>query len=167
MLSDGRVRLRAWTAADAPWYARESGDELIQRYTSEPAGLTAERLVEAIERVNQDPLVSSFAITDAHSGQLLGNIGVRCVDRVGSVYYWVAAAARGTGVATAALRLLVAWAFATQEVDELRLWTRADNTASQAVARRIGFDRDPTGDRRQEIKGTVWDTVAYVQHCPK
>ena len=56
--------------------------------------------------------------------------------------YWIRAESRNRGVATRAVRLAAAWAFA--EGDVLRLQLRADvgNTASQRVAENAGFQRE-------------------------
>jgi len=159
--ADERVRLCRWSAADAGWYAQQTTDPLIRRYTSEPPDLTAAVVAAAIDRVNGDPDLASFLVTDAGTGARLGNIGVHRRGRVGDVSYWVSPGARGTGVATRALRLLVAWAFEALDLAELRLWTHPDNAASQAVAVRAGFRPDPARDRRRTVGGAARDTTAY------
>jgi RimJ/RimL family protein N-acetyltransferase len=74
-----------------------------------------------------------FAIVDAGSGELFGAIEVRPAD--GTIGYWVAAAARGRGVATRALRLVCEW----RQERPLRLVTHPRNVASQRVAEKAGF----------------------------
>jgi RimJ/RimL family protein N-acetyltransferase len=54
------------------------------------------------------------------------------IDTIG---YWVAAAARGRGVATRALRLVCEW----RQERPLRLVTHPRNVASQRVAEKAGF----------------------------
>ncbi|SNY71226.1 GNAT family N-acetyltransferase [Paractinoplanes atraurantiacus] len=147
---DGVVALRPWSVDDAEWYAAAvSGDELIQRFTSEPPVVSADAVRAAVEA---GP--SGFLIADAVSGERLGNIAV---DGDGEVSYWVAAPARGRGVATRALRLFVERLGAR----ELRLWAHADNLGSRTVAERAGFVREPERDRRRQVKGEWWPTVAY------
>ncbi|XVV16681.1 GNAT family N-acetyltransferase [Actinoplanes sp. CA-131856] len=150
---DGVVALRPWSVDDAEWYAAAAGDELIQRFTSEPAAVSVEALHKAIEAGPR-----GFLIADSVTGERLGNIAL---GEDGDVSYWLAAPARGRGVATRALRLFVEWAFGRSGLDELRLWTHAGNTASRAVAERAGFVRDPERDRRRRVKGEWWPTVAY------
>ena len=53
------------------------------------------------------------------------------------VGYWVAAGARGRGIASSALRLVCDWSTARP----LQLMTHPDNAASQRVAEKGGFRR--------------------------
>ena len=76
-----------------------------------------------------------FVIADARSDELLGAIEIR--PQEGSIGYWVAAWARGRGVATRALRLLCDWC----EKRPLHLVTHPHNPASQRVAEKAGFRR--------------------------
>lgn len=160
VLSDGRVQLREWSAGDAAWYAEESKDAEIQRFTSDPATLTAADVAQAILRMEAAGAVG-FLISDASSGARLGNIAVDIDDQVGHVSYWVAAGARGRGVATAAIRLVGDWLLESGQVTELRLWTHEANVASQKPAVKAGFARDPERDSERMIKGEPWSTVAY------
>jgi ribosomal-protein-alanine N-acetyltransferase len=104
-----------------------------------------------------------LVICDATTGQRLGNIALSFDATVGEVSYWVAASARGRGVATRALRLLSEWAFAALGLSESRLWTHADKLASRLVAERAGYRRAPDHDQQRTVKGRVWDTLGYLQ----
>jgi [ribosomal protein S5]-alanine N-acetyltransferase len=99
------VLLRQWRAADADWYADTIRDPVIQRYTSEPPILTADQVGAAIADLADQADAVGFVICDATTGQRLGNIALRHDGKTGAVGYWVAASARGRGVATRALRL--------------------------------------------------------------
>src|SRR3954469_24686164 len=103
-LSDDQVWLRPWTVEDADWYAQESKDQDIQRFTSDLPTLTPADVVRAIEGLDPSRTLA-LLITDTRSRQRLGNIAVELKDGIGDVSYWVAAHARGHGVATAAIRL--------------------------------------------------------------
>jgi RimJ/RimL family protein N-acetyltransferase len=159
-LSDGLVLLRPWTVGDAQWYAQESKDEAIQRFTSDTPTLTAADVAAAIERLESSSTVA-LLIADALTTERLGNIAVDLEDGVGHLSYWVAVAARGRGVATAAVRLLADQLLSTGRADELRLWTHEENVASQRVAASAGFVRDPVRDKERDIKGSTWRTIAY------
>jgi len=162
VLTDGMVRLRGWEPADAEWYATTvAGDELIQRFTSESPATTTDQVERAISALAAGHGAVGFVICDASTGERLGNIGVRHEHGVGEVSYWLAAAARGRGTATLALRLLSRWAIDHLGLTELRLWTHAENAASRGVAERAGYHRDPGHDREREVKGDTWLTVAY------
>jgi RimJ/RimL family protein N-acetyltransferase len=163
-ISDGVVRLRPWTVDDAPWYAEVAGnDELIQRFTTESPTLTAAEVRTAIlDLLAGPPGAAGCLVADAATGERLGNIALSHENGVGDLSYWLAAPARGRGVATRAVRLLCAWAFATLGLISLRLWTHVDNTASGAVAERVGFRRDPARDAERTVNGLPWRTTAYV-----
>jgi len=155
------VSLRPWGVADAQWYADESKDPDIQRFTSDPTDLSAKSVAAAIEARHGGSGLS-FLVVDAATGHRLGNLAVDLEGSAGMVSYWMSSSARGRGSATSAIKLLVGWLHDRADpVDELRLWTHIDNRASQLVALRAGFVRDPTRDGRREIKGTIWETVAF------
>ena len=85
---------------------------------------------------------ASFVIVRA-DGALLGTCALTPYgDGVASVGYWLAAAARGRGLATRAVRLLARWAFDELRVERLELYTDPVNVGSQRVAERAGFTRE-------------------------
>lgn len=153
------MRLRAWTTADAAWYAETIRDPEVQRFTTDPPSLTEAQVAAAIEALPGNPAAASFCVEDG--GERCGNVAVAFVDGIGDVSYLIAAHARGRGLATAALTEFVAWILAHHAVTELRLWTHRDNAGSRKVAERAGFVRDQDRDQDREIKGGTWPTVAY------
>jgi ribosomal-protein-alanine N-acetyltransferase len=165
-LTDGAVVLRRWRLTDAEWYANAARDPEVQRFTTESRTLTAADVQAAILALADQPNSAGFVICQATTGQRLGNIALRHDASVGDVSYWVAAPARGRGVASRALRLLSEWAFATLELSVIRLWTRADNAASRRVAERAGYRRAPEVDQRRTVKGQVWNTIGYCRAAP-
>ncbi|WP_020575378.1 GNAT family N-acetyltransferase [Actinopolymorpha alba] len=158
-LTDGVIVLRPWHTDDAEWYATQSNDVEIQRNTAEPAHLTAAPVAEEIARYAADPRYPGWAICEADSGELLGNAGVDLAH--GEVSYWVAAAARGRGIATRAVRLMAAYAFEISELEELRLWVKPGNAGSARVARKAGFTRAPELDNDVAIRDEVWRAEYY------
>jgi RimJ/RimL family protein N-acetyltransferase len=166
-LSDSVVRLREWDLADAQWYAATAAhDELIQQFTSESPTLTVEQVRAAIAELHGNTDLAGFLICDAVGGERLGNIALSHADGIGHVSYWLAAAARGRGAATRALRLLSDWAFESLALDELRLWTHVQNTASRQVAERVGYLRHPELDQPRQVKAATWQTSAYRLPAP-
>lgn len=101
-----------------------------------------ERAAASIRAATANPDLLWSAITQA--GELLGNAGVHA--SIGEMYYWVAAPARGRGVATAAVRLMTAYSFAKCDLPELSLVLRSGNQASIRVAEKSGFTRTPGRD---------------------
>ena len=142
-LPAGDLLLRPWRSDDVEAVFLECQDAEIQRWTSQvPSPYTRQ---DAEEFVGGSPErwaegMPSFAIVDAESGTLLGSIGVPRVSDDGDaeIGYWVAAAARGRGVATQATRRLAAWLF---ERGHPRLvWhARLGNVVSRRVAESAGF----------------------------
>ena len=78
---------------------------------------------------------------------VVGGIGVRFLsdldDGCAEIGYWVAAEARGRGVATAATRAAARWAFgAVPELARIQLRADVENVASNRVAEKAGFTRE-------------------------
>jgi [ribosomal protein S5]-alanine N-acetyltransferase len=163
VLTDGLVVLRPWRVAEAGWYVEQVRDRLIQDNTSEPADLTAAQVAEAIRVVAGDADRPGWAIVAAGTGDLLGNAALDLA--AGTVSYWVAAAARGRGVATAALRLMVEHASAVGGLSELRLWVRAGNRAIARVAEKAGFTLAAHLDQTIDVRGETW--IAHYYTCTR
>jgi hypothetical protein len=71
------VTLREWSDSDADWYAASTRDPAIQRFTTESAHLTADEVRDAIRALLAgDNPHAGLIITDAPTGQRLGNIAV-------------------------------------------------------------------------------------------
>lgn len=147
-LTDGRLLVRPFEPDDAP--AVQAGcDEpdiahwihlLPAPYTLEDAGAF---ISDARRRLIADES-ARLAIEDAATGELLGSVGIsHFADRqAAEVGYWVKREARRRGVALAAARLVIDWAFAAVGVERLELLTYPGNAASQALATRLGFTRE-------------------------
>jgi [ribosomal protein S5]-alanine N-acetyltransferase len=166
-LGDEAVRLRDWADEDAAWYADTVRDPLIQRFATDSPALTAEDVVTAIRRMRTSVAEAGFVICDAVTGDRLGNIALQHDGNSGEVSYWVAASARGRGVATRALVLFSAWAFQAAGLDELWLCVHQENLRSQRVAERAGYRRAPERDKSQQAKGTVWPMLGYALGRPR
>jgi ribosomal-protein-alanine N-acetyltransferase len=161
-LNDGVVQLREWADDDAGWYAEAVRDPLIQRFTTDPADLDAQQVLEAIVELRASSTAEGFVICDAATGQRLGNIALSRYGRTGEVSYWVAAGARGRGVATRALSMFSRWSFRSAGLEELWLCAHRDNVASQRVAARAGYLRDPRHDKSEQAKGEVWPMLGFT-----
>jgi RimJ/RimL family protein N-acetyltransferase len=147
-LSDGVIALRAWTPADVPAIVEACQDPEIPRWTLVPSPYGEAEARGFLRRVaggRDEGVRATFAVVDAAGhGALLGAAGLNAIDwdqRAADVGYWVAAPARGHGVATRAVELLVEWAFGTLGLERVELRTNEGNAASQTVAARAGFSR--------------------------
>ena len=84
---------------------------------------------------------------------------------VAEVGCWLEPAATGRGLITAAVRLLIDWAFRVRGLERIEWHCRTDNVASSAVARRLGMRLEgtlrssyPWKGRRHDIE--IWAILA-------
>jgi RimJ/RimL family protein N-acetyltransferase len=96
---------------------------------------------------------ASFAIAD-EDDTCIGVAGVRPSEQPPAVGYWVAAAQRGRGIASAATLALTGWAFRTFGCDRIGLHAETANAASCRVAEKCGFV-PVEGETRTEPDGRV------------
>jgi len=97
--------------------------------------------LERYEEGRAEGTREAFAVVD-EDGHLLGLAVAPTIDRetrTAELGYIVAPAARGRGVATAALRELTEWAFSELGMLRLELQISPGNTASKRVAERCGY----------------------------
>ena len=147
-LSDEAVVLRPWISSDASFMVEASRDPAIERYNG-PSPASAADAGAVIERIQQcwrtfevegDPTGAAFVIVDAALGEPVGMCGIDHWSSTGVAQfgYWLAAGARGRGLATRAVTLMTGWLF---ELGAARVFLtiHSDNAASAAVARRAGF----------------------------
>ena len=168
-LADSAVLLRPWLDADVPAKLLAFTDPLVQRF-SWPASAPyteadARRFFADQERARLRGEELNFALASpADPDEVLGGASlyeVRPQQGCAALGYWLAAPARGRGVATRAVRLLARWAFAELGVARLELTTGPDNQPSQRVAQRCGFTREALLRSHVPFKGGRRDTVLY------
>jgi RimJ/RimL family protein N-acetyltransferase len=140
------VALRQPRETDRDDLTAAASDPLVVRfvpavpdpYTPVDAQRWIERaIVGASDRVD-------FVITDPDTDRLLGAAGLhhlRWDEATGEVGYWVAAWARGRGVASAATEALTDWGM-SRGLARVELLTHPDNWPSQRVAMRAGYRRE-------------------------
>jgi ribosomal-protein-alanine N-acetyltransferase len=140
-LCKDEILLRLWRPEDARWYV-ESRDEEVFRWTTESPDLTVAEAEQSIKQAGDRDDLLGFAITERHSGKILGNITLALEEKGrqgGEVMYWLAPRARGQGIASKALKILCRWAFNRFKLERITLKTHVDNLKSQSVAKRAGF----------------------------
>jgi len=141
-LRDGDLLLRPPTEADVPAVTAACQDEELARFLPRfPSPYRDQDARDWITSRNTGDSSRDFLIVDAAGGDLLGAIGVR-LGETGAIGYWIAAEARGRGIATRATRLLARWALTEGGVQRLELTTDPANVASQRVAEKAGFTRE-------------------------
>lgn len=110
----------------------------------------------------------AFALAENRTGTLLGSVGVPHIDYAAgqaTVGYWVAPHGRGRGAATAGLRTLSEWLFTHIGLTSVLLLIEDANTASMAVARKAGFERQDD-EITHEILGRPAVFTQWAQYRP-
>ena len=140
-----RLVLRLLQPVDVPAFAAYRSDPDVARYQSWDASYSAadgERLVAAqqgVEFGEPGPWVQVAAV-DRASGELVGDCAVRVDEpRTAEVGVTFAPATQGRGLATEALRAVVARLFEQHDIH--RVYAQADdrNVAVQRLLERLGF----------------------------
>lgn len=174
-LGNGLVVLRPWGPDDVDALVSSCADPEISRWTTVGWPYTDDDAREFLARSDRGwrtGRVASFAITAATDGRepagtVLGAVDVKLppVDppRSGEGGYWVAAPARGRGVAAAALGLVADWALGPIGLRVMTLQVLDGNTASMRVAERAGFHR--VGKVEGAMGGTVQVAHLYARHA--
>lgn len=161
-----QVGLREWSDDDADWYVAQVRDAEIVRFTTERPSLTVERFRRALDRLRHDDDAIGFVVVNAASGGRLGNIAADRHGDEASVSYWVAPYARGRGVGSQALQEMCRRVASRWPVRAIRLWTHADNVASQRVAEHAGFVDVTDDGATMEVDGQRWPVRRYRRTCP-
>jgi RimJ/RimL family protein N-acetyltransferase len=81
-------------------------------------------------------------VVDPGTDAVLGSVSLHSIDRAqgdAKIGYWTTAAARGRGLAAAAVDVACRWAFATLHIDRIELCHAVENAASGRVAEKAGF----------------------------
>jgi RimJ/RimL family protein N-acetyltransferase len=157
-ITAGEISLRPFTMDDIPWVYEVSLDPALRQFVQlpqpyEPAH--AEYFVREMAIAGwADRRRVEFVVVATGDGARLGRVGLG-LDRNGSaeVGYWMDPAARGRGVATAAVRALCRWAFDSLGLDLIEWRAEVGNAASRRVAEKAGFRLEATLRRRLVHRG--------------
>ena len=116
----------------------------------------------ALERGGRPQWSSFFVFVDGEDGAVAGSGGFKSPPRGGVVEigYGVAPARRGRGVATSAVRRIVALGLACEEVDVIVAETAVDNVASRRVVEKAGFAWRGAHDTPDDGPVHVWRIAA-------
>ena len=141
-----RVRLRVPRPGDVEALAAICQDPDIRRFTRVPDPYTLDDAREYVNRAIgswEDGGPAPWFVE--LNGELVGNIALVHLDREdgwGELGYWIAPAARGRGITSAAVRRVSDWAFDQLGLARLEIQTATGNLGSELVARRAGFTRE-------------------------
>jgi len=163
-LTDGRVTLRAQQESDVEAHVRAFVDDSdLARLLGYERDTDAEEVRRRIARpyVSPPKLRSfEFAIADARDDGFLGTLMIHSCDwwnRRAEVGFWVVPWARGRGVLSGALTLVLDWAFGELRLERMELTALTDNAAVAQIARRFGFTHEGTMRKRNLERGVRVD----------
>jgi RimJ/RimL family protein N-acetyltransferase len=170
-LSDATVALREPRDVDVPAIVAACQDPEIPRYTLVPSPYGEEDAhaflaIQARRRAEGSAL--TLAVVEAPDGDLLGSISARFdwEPRRAALGYWVAAPARGRGMAPRAAELLAGWLLESLGLARVEIRAHPDNAASQRVAEKAGFTREGVLRSYEEFKGERIDLVMFSRLPP-
>jgi len=107
-----------------------------------------------------------FAITDPHSGEPIGEIGLVGIswpNRRAGLTILVLPASRGAGVGREAIELLVGWAQGEHGLHRIELHTLPENAPMQRLAEASGFVREGVLRDYRFERGRFVDNVVYAR----
>jgi RimJ/RimL family protein N-acetyltransferase len=146
------LMLRPWTECDIPAMVAAHSDPELRRWLRYPVGShdRAREVIEAHRAARRAGTGFSFAVLAADTpadavADPVGSISIRGLGATADaaeVGYWVAAAARGRGIAPRALNAVCEWAFRqprTRPLTQLKLIHAVGNQASCRVAAKADF----------------------------
>jgi ribosomal-protein-alanine N-acetyltransferase len=171
-LTGARCTLRPLVPQDAASIAHHADDEAVWRNLFEgfPRPYTLEQAQAWCGDEHRRPACGQVWAIDV-GGAAVGCCSVRqdagwlrCNAEVG---YWIGRAHWGRGIASEALALMTAWAWAQlPEVTRLYAPIFASNTGSQGVARRCGYVKEADLPQSALKDGRVIDRVQFGAYRP-
>jgi ribosomal-protein-serine acetyltransferase len=148
LVEANRAHLRTWL----PWVDNMQGPGFIQQFVAN----CQRQYVQG----------SDHAFVIVENGQLVGRIGIYKIDqgnRIGEIGYWVAEAAQGRGIITQACRAIIGYGFNDLQLNRIEIKCAAENTKSQAVPERLGFEKEGILRQAERLHGRFVDLVLYAK----
>lgn len=161
LLTDCTVLLRPLAPGDVPAITAACQDPEIPRWTMVPSPYQRH---DAEKFLASGEWALAICLADAPAS-LLGCIGApRADEAAGTVElgYWIAAPARGRGLAPAALGLVAGWFLDECGYRRVELSIFPGNSASERVAAKAGFRFEGVAPRRHLRDGVPLDAVVWV-----
>ncbi|MFC9928807.1 GNAT family N-acetyltransferase [Streptomyces sp. NPDC127190] len=171
VLTGERAVLRPFTADDADAMWEIIGDPEVLRFTYEPSTeLTLDMVRSWYATSSARPDRLDLAVTDAATGELLGEVVLYEVDRHSRSCTFrtlLGPRGRGRGVGTEATRLIVGHAFEQLGLHRVQLEVYAHNTRARRVYEKVGFVTE--GVRREfALRDGEWvDEVMMAVLAPE
>jgi RimJ/RimL family protein N-acetyltransferase len=154
----GWLVLRPFVVADVEWVYEVSQDAALQQYVQIPSPYLMEHARYFVEHIALELGArgerAEFVVEDARTGERLARVGLGMRgDGTAEVGYWTAPAARGRGVAPAAVQAICRWAFAELGLELIEWRAEIGNVASRRVAEKAGFTLEGSLRKRLVHRG--------------
>jgi len=166
-LEGDRVILRDWRDEDAPALEPVCGEWDVCAFTSVPWSWSKAGALEWIDRQRHKRAagtVLALAIQGRDDDRALGNVnlaGFGGDGREAEIGYWLVPEARGRGLATAAVSLLIDWGLREHGLERIEFAILPENLASQRVAERLGATPEGIRERSHQAEGRAWDMTIW------
>ncbi|MFJ9848134.1 GNAT family N-acetyltransferase [Streptomyces sp. NPDC101150] len=141
MITTERLRLRPLTASDTAWWVRLHADDEVNRFVGGYTHQQAEARLRDIQQQWSQRGHGLCAVELRSTGEAIGRSGLNwweCFDET-EIGWTFARAHWGRGYAVEAARAVLTWGFGALGLDRITAMIHHGNTASAAVARRLGF----------------------------
>lgn len=139
----GRRLLRPWREDDVDAVRAAFRDPDIQLWNGGGVASRTDALVLLGRRIDwTSGDHASWALVEPAGGELLASVSLHSIDRLqgnAQIGYWTVPAARGQGLAAAAVDVVCRWAFGALPIDRIELCHAVENTASGRVAEKAFF----------------------------
>ena len=141
LIETERLRLRAVTADDLDELVRLHQDPLVTRFMGSPDREWLARWLRSSDEEWEERGHGRLVIVEKEGGGFLGRTGLKYWPQFEEteIGWALQAEARGKGYATEAARAVLNWASGRFDVPYFTAMIRPDNTASIAVAERLGM----------------------------
>jgi RimJ/RimL family protein N-acetyltransferase len=156
--------LRAFRAGDYEAARALEQDQLAARWVPPLPAADGDGVAVFYDACRQSGELLHLVIADRASDGYLGEVMLALGEhRVGEVGCCLVPAARGQGIATAALRLLTDWAFTELGLGRVQVFVAAENAAAARVAEGVGFRREGLLRGYWEENGVRLDVVVSAR----
>lgn len=169
-LTDGIVELRAPRRSDVAELhlaIRETLPDLLPWMPWATAAYSETDAGEWVRRASRafaDGLEFQFVARELATGALLGTVGLNAFDRLNrwaNLGYWQRTSHSGRGLATRGARLVVGFGFGELSLGRIEVLAAVKNLKSQAVAARLGAEREGVLRNRLRVGELVQDAVVF------
>jgi ribosomal-protein-serine acetyltransferase len=147
LVNDNRPHLREWL----PWV-----DHM----------LTVEQFLNFIaQSKKKEAAGTDFAFMIMYNGIAAGRIGIYNIDqqnKIGAIGYWLGEAFSGKGIINKACIALINYSFVSLDINRIELKCGTGNHKSQAVAERLGFNKEGIIHRGELLYNHFIDLYLYA-----